>query len=65
MPDDYNFPKTQARKEMDEAKKLEQEKPFSQKVHRVDYFNSNRAVIGEDVPLPARQPKPEPKPPME
>lgn len=29
LPDDYNYPKTLALKEFKEAKKLEQEKPFS------------------------------------
>lgn len=29
MPDDYNWPKKEAMRELQEAKKLEQEKPFS------------------------------------
>lgn len=64
MPDDYNYPKTLATKEMQEAKKLEQEKPFSQKVRQIGNFNSAKAVFGEDPQIPARAPKSEMKPPM-
>lgn len=65
LPDDYNYPKTLALKEMKEAKKLEQEKPFSQKAKQIGVFASDKAIYGEDVPIPARKPKPEMKPPME
>ena len=65
MPDDYDYPKTVARKEMEAAKKLEQEKPFSQRAKIIGVFNSPKAVMGEDPAIPARPPKPEMKPPME
>jgi hypothetical protein len=65
LPDDFNYPKTLATKEMKEAKKLEQEVPFSQKVKKVGNFASNKAIYGEDIPIPARAPKSEMKPPME
>jgi len=65
MPDDYNYPTTQARKEMADAKKLEQEKPFSQRAKTWGGFNKDKEVYGEDVPIPARAPKTEMKPPME
>lgn len=63
MPDDYNWPKTLASKEMKEAKKFEQEKPFSQRAKDFGIFNKDKAVYGEDVPIPARPPKEAPKPP--
>jgi len=65
IPDDYNWPKKLARKEMEEGKKLEQEKPFSQRAKVWGGFNTTKEVIGEDVPLPHRPAKAEPKPPME
>lgn len=65
IKDDYDYPKEVAKKEFLEGKKLEQEKPFSQKARKFDYFNSNKNVLGEDVPLPAKAVKPEPKPPIE
>ena len=40
-------------------------KNFSQKVAQTAVFNTSRAVIGEDVPIPHRQPKPKPAPLME
>ena len=49
---------------MEEAKKLEQEKPFSQRAKTWGGFNKDKEVYGEDVPLPAKQPKTPPKPPM-
>lgn len=65
MPDDFNYPKTLARKEMDAAKLLEQEKPFSQRAKTWGGFNKTKEVIGEDVPLPHRPAKEAMKPPME
>ena len=41
MPDDYNYPKTLAKKEFEEAKKLMQEKPFSQRAKTIGVFNKN------------------------
>jgi hypothetical protein len=64
LADDYNYPKKVATKEMEEAKKLEQEKPFSQRARTWGGFNKDKEVYGEDVPLPAKQPKTPPKPPM-
>lgn len=65
MKDDYNYPKELATKEMQEAKKLEQEKPFSQKAKQIGNFNSLKAVFGEDPMIPARPAKEEMKPAME
>jgi hypothetical protein len=56
MPDDYNYPKTLAKKEFEEAKKLLQEKPFSQRAKTIGVFNKNLQVYGEDVPIPAKAP---------
>ena len=56
MPDDYNYPKTLAKKEFEEAKKLMQEKPFSQRAKTIGVFNKNLQVYGEDVPIPAKAP---------
>ena len=64
MPDDYNYPKTLAKKEFEEAKKLMQEKPFSQRAKTIGVFNKNLQVYGEDVPIPAKAPQTPPKPPM-
>lgn len=63
--DDFNWPRKVARKEMDEKKKLEQEKPFSQRAKTWGGFNKSREVLGEDVAIPHRQPKPAMTPPME
>lgn len=65
MPDDFNYPRTLATKEMQDAKKQEQEVPFSQKAKKVGNFASNKAIYGEDIPIPARLAKSEMKPPME
>ena len=65
MPDDFNYPKELFTKEMKEKKKLEQEKPFSQKAKNVHVFASDKAIFGEDVVIPARPAKTEMKPPME
>jgi hypothetical protein len=40
MPDDFNYPKKQAREEMEAGKKLEQDKPFSQRAKEIGLFNS-------------------------
>ncbi len=52
MPDDYDYPKTLAKKEFEEGKKLMQEKPFSQRAKTIGVFNKDKQVYGEDVPLP-------------
>lgn len=65
MEDDYNRPKTLATEERLAGKLLEQEKPFSQKAKHTDLFNTNRAVIGEDRPIPARPPRQKTPPLME
>jgi hypothetical protein len=54
MPDDYNYPKELAKKEMEEAKKHMQEKPFSQRAKEIGVFNKDKLVYGEDIPIPAR-----------
>lgn len=65
MPDDYEWAQKQARKELEESKKKEQEKPFSQRARTWGGFNKIKEVYGEDVPIPARPPKADPKPAME
>ena len=64
MESDYDRPKELAKKERLHGESLMQEKPFSQKVKPTfdHLFNTNRAVIGEDIPIPAREP-PKKKPP--
>jgi len=42
-----------------------QEKPFSQKAKKTHLFNSTKAVIGEDRPLPHREPRKTSPPLME
>ena len=64
LPDDYNYPKKLATKEMEEAKKLEQEKPFSQRARTWGGFNKVKDVYGTDVQFPEKPPKTPPKPPM-
>jgi len=65
MPDDFNYPKKLARTEMQAGKKLEQEKPFSQRAKVWGGFNTTKEVIGEDISIPHRPAKPKPTPPME
>lgn len=54
MEDNYNRPKEIATEEREAGQLLMQEKPFSQKVKQTQLFNSHKAVIGEDRPIPAR-----------
>lgn len=63
--DDFNWPRKVARKEMEELKKLEQEKPFSQRAKTWGGFNKTREVIGEEPAIPHRKAKEEMAPPME
>lgn len=65
MVDDFNWPRKVATKEMEEAKKLEQEKPFSQRAKVWGGFNTTKVVIGEDIAIPHRAAKKEMAPPME
>jgi len=65
MPDDYNWPKKLARQEMEEGKKLEQEKPFSQKAKEIGLFNPNKEIYDVRTDIPAKPRKQEMKPPME
>lgn len=46
-------------------KAKEQEKPFCYRAHPMPTFNSARALLGEDVPLPPKTKKPDPKPAVE
>ena len=61
LADDYNYPKKVQQAEIKYHLSKLQEKPFSEraKVHGV--FNSEQAIRGEDVPIPARSPKASPK----
>ncbi len=54
MADNYNRPKEIATEERLHGQTLMQEKPFSQRAKQTHLFNSHKAVIGEDKPLPAR-----------
>lgn len=65
MEDNYNRPKEIATEERVKGQALMQEKPFSQKVKQTQLFNSHKAVIGEDRPIPARQPRNKTPPLME
>ena len=65
MEDDYNRPKKIATEERLHGYSLMQEKPFSQKAKQTELFNSNRAVIGEDVTIPHRPPRQKTPPAME
>lgn len=57
LPDDYNYPKKLARQEMEAGKKLEQEKPFSQKAKEIGVFNKNKEIydLRTDIPAKARK----------
>jgi hypothetical protein len=50
---------------LDEGKKLEQEKPFSQRARTWGGFNTNRAILAEDPQIPAKAAKSPMPPPME
>jgi hypothetical protein len=50
---------------MDEKKKLEQEKPFSQRAKVWGGFNTTKEVIGEDPAVPAKVARTQSLPPME
>lgn len=65
IPDDFNWPRKVARKEMEEKKKLEQEKPFSQRAKTWGGFNTIREVFGEEPLIPARPARKASEPPME
>lgn len=54
IPDDYEWPKKVFRKELEEKKKLEQEKPFSQRAKTWGGFNNVKSVFGEDPLVPKR-----------
>mmetsp|Transcript_12041 Transcript_12041/g.16343 ORF Transcript_12041/g.16343 Transcript_12041/m.16343 type:complete len:210 (+) Transcript_12041:284-913(+) len=61
MESDFDRPKQIAKRERLAGEALMQDKPFSQKVKQTHLFNSFKDVIGEDVPIPAREPsKPRP-----
>lgn len=68
FPNEYNRAKEIAREELAEANKkldkIHSNKPFSQKVRQTSLFNSYRAVIGEDIPIPEKAPRKKTPPPM-
>jgi len=49
---------------MEAGKKLEQDKPFSQRAKVWGGFNKTKEVIGEDINIPHRTAKAEASPPM-
>lgn len=63
MPDDFDYAKKLARKEMEEGKKLEQEKPFSQVAKRQHLFQPNKEVYDVRTDIKQRPPKAEAPPP--
>lgn len=67
MPDDFNYPKKQARTEMEDGKKLEQEKPFSQRAKDIGHglFNTNKEIYDIRTEMPAKVRKAEMAAPME
>lgn len=62
IEDDYNRPKQLASKELEYHKSKVQEQPFRQRVPGIPLFNSHKAVLGEDKPMPPKA-EPEAKPP--
>jgi hypothetical protein len=54
IEDDYNRPKEFARKDADYHRSKVQEAPFRQRVGKIDKFNTDKAVLGEDVPIPPK-----------
>lgn len=65
LADDYEAPKKLANKERAEHLSKVQEKPFSQRIKHTETFNKPLNVYGENPPVPAREPKAKPAPPME
>ena len=65
VPCKYDNGREAALKERLAGKEKEQEKPFLYRAKTMPKFNTDRAVLGEDVPLPAKTKKPEPKPAVE
>ena len=64
LPDDYNYPKKVARKEMEDGKKLEQDKPFSQRAKHTALFNKDKDIYDVRTDIPAKPRKQEAPPPM-
>jgi len=64
MADNYDALKEIAHKERLEHETKLQEKPFSQKVKQTGVFNPDKAVYGEDIPIPHRKPAPKRQPPI-
>ena len=65
MEDDYMRPKKLATEERVHGQSLMQEKPFSQLAKKTHLFNSTKHVIGEDRPIPHREPRKTSPPLME
>lgn len=60
IADEYDRRKTIAKEELEYHRSKLQEQPFSSKVAvKCPTFNKPKAVFGEDIPIPAREPKPE------
>lgn len=63
MPDEYDNAKMLAKEELVAHKlKLQEGRPFSQRVPKIPTFNNTKAIYGEDVPLPHRPPLEKAKP---
>lgn len=65
MVDDFNWPRKVAKNEMEEGKKLEQEKPFSQRAKDIGLFNKDKEVYDLKTEIPAKPRKQPMAPPME
>jgi len=65
MPDDYDYAREMARKEMAEGKAHEQEKPFSQAAKQRYVFSTNKDIYDIRPDIPAKKPRRESPPPME
>ena len=67
VPDDYNYPKKVATEEMQAGKKLEQEKPFSQRARelRKGVFETDKSAYDIHTEIPAKRKREDPKPPIE
>lgn len=63
MPDDFEWPQKVRLQEHLDGKKLEQEKPFSQKAKEVGLFSKNKEIYDVCIDIKPRPPKEEPKPP--
>ncbi len=66
MKDEYDRKKELSRKELEESKKMMQEKPFSQRIKPQSTFNNIEGTFGEEgMKFPKKKPARKPKPQVE